>query len=372
MNLIKHSFSLLPLSLLFLTSCKNDLKLNAPYKEVPSIYAVFSPQDKIQMVRVNKVFLGEGDANAMAQVADSINYPAGELEVTLERYVNGARTVASKSNLEVITFRDSVIQASSGAFNSSQRVYVTGERLFTSGEYQLKVKNKHTNNEFVAKSQSLDSVPSGISPFTTNNLYGNPDNVNYLGNKGVYIDYSEPAKTYVVRYIPNEAIVYQLTFRLHYIDSTNQGAQIPNSVDFQFARQNKREVTYTGGQAFLVNSFRGADLYSTVGNALSKIPVPANLKGRRMYKIEFNVHTSTQDYLDYLEFAAPSLSIAQEKPLYSNFIDRKALGLFAFRSRYAIQRDMDKVFVDQFAINASTCKHKFFSVSNGVSLKNCP
>ena len=67
-----------------LTSCKNDLQLNAPYKEIPSIYAVLNPQENIQMIRVNKDFLGEGDANAMAKVADSVNYKPGELTITLE------------------------------------------------------------------------------------------------------------------------------------------------------------------------------------------------------------------------------------------------------------------------------------------------
>ena len=127
---------------LVFTSCKNTLNINAPYKEVPTIYAVLNPQETLQMIRVNKIFLGEGDANAMAQVADSINYQAGDLLITLERFVNGVQVSATPTgNKQVITFRDSVIQTAPGAFNSTQRVYVTSDRLFVTGQYVLKVKN---------------------------------------------------------------------------------------------------------------------------------------------------------------------------------------------------------------------------------------
>src|SRR5690606_31684114 len=114
---------LLPFVLL---SCKNELKLNAPYKEMPSIYAVLCPQEEVQVIRINKVFLGEGDANVMAKVHDSVNYPAGELEVSLTRFENGAQVAASPDGSMEIVFRDdSIVHTSDGAFNRNQRVYVS-------------------------------------------------------------------------------------------------------------------------------------------------------------------------------------------------------------------------------------------------------
>ena len=89
--LTKYIFFLL--IIFTLTTCKNKLNINAPYKEIPSIYAVLNPQENIQIIRINKVFLGEGDANVMAKVADSVNYNAGDLLVTLERFPGTARPV---------------------------------------------------------------------------------------------------------------------------------------------------------------------------------------------------------------------------------------------------------------------------------------
>src|SRR5687768_6827809 len=124
---------------LFFASCKNDLELTAPYKEIPTIYAVLNPQDPVQTIRINKVFLGEGDANVMAKVHDSVNYGPGELTVTLDRFLNGAQSDASP-NLRTIRFTESVINTAEGAFHTSQRVYMTDKPLFTFGEYRLTVK----------------------------------------------------------------------------------------------------------------------------------------------------------------------------------------------------------------------------------------
>src|ERR1041384_3099859 len=94
------------LILLGLGACRNDLKLNAPYREMPSIYAVLNPDDTVQIIRINKVFLGEGDANVMAKVADSVNYGTDELTVTLTRSVSGKQYNAGQKSY-VVTFRDS-------------------------------------------------------------------------------------------------------------------------------------------------------------------------------------------------------------------------------------------------------------------------
>src|SRR4051812_42692794 len=98
-------FLIIGLCILFCTACKNELKLNAPYEEIPSVYAVLNPEDTLHMLRINKSFLGESDANVMAKVADSINYDPGEIEVTMRRFVDGVRNpVMPGSTDTVLTF----------------------------------------------------------------------------------------------------------------------------------------------------------------------------------------------------------------------------------------------------------------------------
>lgn len=359
-----------------LFSCKNDLKLNAPYKEIPSIFAVLNPQDKIQMIRVNKVFLGEGDANKMALVADSVNYPAGELSITLERYVNGVKSTATPTgNKTEITFRDSMITTDPGAFTTTQRVYVSGDRLFTTGDYVLKVKNNKSGNLFTSRSTALDSITQtgGYSPFQNGNYWGDPTNINFLGNKGIFIDYSDESKTFSLKFKPNDAVIYQTTMRLHYLDSMFTGLVKYAYVDYNFQKQNSKDAAMSGSQGpFLTNSFKTIDVLNTVAGAMEAGTTPvASIVGRRMYRIDFFIYSTTQDYLDYLDYSAPSLSIAQEKPLYSNFDGKAALGIFAFRSRYHIAREMSNEFKTKFATHGATCKYKFLRIPD-LGLNICP
>jgi hypothetical protein len=374
MTFFKKIFLFNILFILIFSSCKNDLKLNAPYKEYPSVYAILVPQNTIQMIRVNKIFLGEGDANKMAQVADSINYPAGELVITLERYLGGVKTVATPTgNKNIITFHDSIIQTAPGAFNTTQRVYVTSDKLFTWGDYELTITNTKTKNVFTSRTSALDSVkPSGLTPLCPP-YYPVPLNNANQGNTSVYVNYGKPQNSYAIRFYPNEAILYQVTMRLHYFDSLLTGINKTAYADMPFTNQTNKEVSYVGSQGpFITNSFKGAEIYSTIAAAMEKNSLSTlSIAGRRMYKGEFIIYSSTQDYSDYLQFAAPSLSIAQDKPIYSNFNKRAAIGIFAFRARCTVVKELDAEFITQFAINANTCKYKFFQVPQMV-LGVCP
>lgn len=368
MRTVKPIYFAFAAALIVFSSCKNDLKLNAPYKEYPSIYAILNPQEPVQTIRINKVFLGEGNANTMAKVADSVNYPAGEISVKLQRFYNGQQVVATPSgNKTEIVFTESVITTDSGPFATTQRLYVTSDKLYTSGEYKLIVTNVKTNNVFTAKANALDSVgSSGYTPFEPrSNYYGAPENysVTNLQNTNIWIDYSNvnTPYPYVFRVKPNDGIIYQSSMKLYYLDSLNSGQVESRSVYYNFARQNKKDAVPQGNLGpFLVNNFTATDILNTMAEALEKNSRPiSEIVGRRLYRIDFLVYSSTQDYLDYLEYSAPSLSIAQNKPMYSNFDGQNALGIFTFRTHCIIPRNVNVDFVNRLATSCITHKYKF-------------
>ncbi len=347
--------------IVFFFSCKNELNINAPYKEVPSVYAVLNPQDAIQMIRINKVFLGEGNANEMAQISDSINYQEGDLTVTLERFVNGVQVAATPTgNKQVITFRDSIIKTNPGAFNTTQRVYVTSDKLYVNGQYVLKVKNNKTSNLFTAKANAIDSIkPSGFTPFTPPYYPvaagANPNDPN------IYPDYSVQNLTYSPKFFPNEGSIYTMTLRFHFFDSLFTGNKEYKYVDYNFGNLYIKDVRTFGSNKMLAFDFKSTDLFSSLGYSLSKMGLSNDIRGRKMYKMQAIVYTSTQDYIDFLQFSAPSLSIAQEKPIYSNFENRAAMGIFTFRTRHSVFKEMASTFISQFSFNPKTCMYKFYT-----------
>ena len=327
------------------------------------------------MIRINKVFLGVGDANAMAKVSDSVNYQAGELLVTLERYVAGTKTVATSSNTpsgakSVITFSESVIQTNPGAFSTSQRVYVSTDLLCTSGNYVLTVTNTKTKNVFTATTTAIPPIKESVSlppicppHYTVNTL--DPNYQTEPGKSQAFINYSLPDKTYYIRFVPNEAIIYQLIMRLHYMDYLNTGPA-PAYVDYPFTNQFLKDASMISNSGpYITNTFKGSDFYDSFGASMLKNSRSiADIEKRKAYKIQYIVYSSTQDYADYLEYSAPSLSIAQEKPLYSNFEGKKAIGIFAFRAMFTVEKEMDTDFISEFAHHHSTCTYKFYTNLN--------
>ncbi len=312
------------------------------------------------MIRVNKVFLGEGDANKMAKVADSINYPANELRITLERFVNGQRQPAGYNpNVDTVVFTESLVPASEGAFSTEQRVYVSLNALFSDGLYKLTVKNKRTGNVFTATataiappsamSKNLEPDPAPVYPFpaNTSTLY--------------YVDYSNPNTVYEERHTPPpNAMIYQLTIRMHYYDSVSYLVEPDRRhIDYVVGTRNNREIRTLSVYTYLAHTFTGAGIFATVANAMTK--ENHNIVGRKMYAAEYFVIASTREYLDYMEYVKPSLSIAQTKPLYSNFTDGKALGLFTFRSTYIVKKNLSNFYINAFADNSYTCNYKFFN-----------
>lgn len=359
-------------SLFLLSSCKNDLKINAPYKEIPSVYAILTPQEPIQMIRVNKVFLGDGNANVMAKVPDSVNYQPGELTVKLERYYNGVKTSAANTPTgptnEVI-FRDSVIQTTEGAFATTQRVYVSSLKLYSYGIYKLTIKNNHTGNVFTASTQAIDSVPlTNLTPFAPP-FYPVP----YLTSNPpyYYIDYSNLNVKYGIRTkAASGGFIHDLTIRVHYYDSLSNGSKKYEHLDYGFFPKQLYEQEDFSGNKYFNFTFNGADFFLEMGNMMAKRSNPPGFLLRKTYRIDYLTYAAPQEYYDYLQFAAPSLSFSQEKILYSNFDNRAALGLFTFRTRCWVQKEMANAFVDEFSRNRNTCTYKFYS--SNLSPPNCP
>ena len=75
-----------------LSSCDNSLEILDDYKETPIVYGLLNKNDTLHYVRLQKGYLGEGNALLMAQYADSIYYDTSEVEVTIYSLINGQQT----------------------------------------------------------------------------------------------------------------------------------------------------------------------------------------------------------------------------------------------------------------------------------------
>jgi hypothetical protein len=337
------------------SSCKNDLQLNAPYKEIPFIYAVLNPQESRQLIRINKVFLGEGDANVKAKVADSVNYKEGEITVSLKRFENNTQVDATPGEKEIV-FSEMMTRTDPGAFSQDQRIYFSDKKLFTYGEYRLTVKNNRTGNVFTAKANSLDSVSlkAGFRPLSINPSYPYPPGT----IPEEYVDYTGTGKK-ILRFLVNSGKLYQVVIRTHFYDTS--ATKRFDYVDYNFDPLPEKDKEVFAGQTLMRFELTPPQYFSALGVALPRKNLPEAVYGRKVYMIEYLIFATTQEYADYLEYNSPKFSINQVTPLYSNFDNKAAYGIFTFRSRCSVKKEPSSTMINEFSRNSNTCNYRFYA-----------
>lgn len=367
----KLSFVIASMVILF-NSCKNDLKILAPYKECVSVYGLLNSQEDYQYIRINKIFLGEGNAYQMAQVPDSINFQPGVLSVKLQRYVYGNEnpqltTVGNPTKKEIV-LRDTVFQTQSGTFSTTQRLYYTKDKLYSNGDYYLTISNTHSGKTYTSKTTMVDStIIPALSPVQP--LAGpfypvpyNPTNPTWY-----YLDYSNPSVLRKIRFKSvQNAREYQPFMRLHYLDSTVGGSVVPKYIDYKF--YTVTSTSLDGGEDLEVNFFM-SEFYDLMYNKMiGETNSNPNLV-RRAIKMDFIVTSIEQNFYDFLNISAPSTSVAQDKPIYTN-ISTDGYGIFSSRSRYHVSKHLANAFIDYMASKKPTCQLNFVK-SDGTKSAVC-
>lgn len=381
---MKHSViivSALVLSGLF-TSCKNDLEVLAPGKESVSVYGILNPNERTQNIRINKVYLTDGDAMAAGQDAGTINFGAGELRVTLQRFVGGSNTptlttVANSIKKEIV-LTETVVTTASGTFSSAQRLWQTTDKLYGTGDYRLTVTNIASGAVYTAQTTMIDSVkPFGTQqpmPFLyipsqplTYPMHGYYPANPISTDKPKYVNYDVPTVNYFIKFrtVPN-ARLYGVVMRFHYIDSLLDGSVNFNYVDYTF--RTSRSSDLNGGVMNEDFSFTGDAFYRNLGAEMAKRS-SANIKNRRSFYMEFIVNAGAENLSEFLQINAPSNTIAQDKPIYTNI--NGGIGIFSSRSTSIVTKDMWNDFIDKIACHPSTYPYLFCRSTGQPSATVC-
>ncbi len=381
---MKHSIIslfVLGLSIIF-TSCKNDLEVLAPGKESISVYGILNPNQGTQNIRINKVYLTDGDALAAGQDNSTINYNANELTVTLQRFITGSTTPTlttfGNSIKKQIVLTETVVTTEGGTFGTSQRIWQTNDKLYSNGDYKLTIKNNTTGTVFTAQATIIDSVktfgtqqPMPIL-FLPNNRYTYPMHGDYPANpistdKPKYVNYDNTTLTYAIKFrtLPN-ARLYGVVMRFHYIDSLLGGGVNYDYVDYNFTTSRSSDIL--GGTFVDDFTFLGDNFYKNLGSEMAK-KSSSNVINRRSFYMEFIVTAGSEDLSDFLQINAPSNSIAQDKPLYSNI--NGGVGIFAGRSTTIVTKDLWSDFIDKIACHPSTYPYRFCRNSGGIANGPC-
>jgi hypothetical protein len=341
------------------TSCKNDLDVLAPGEESVSVYGILNPNESVQNIRINKVFLTDGDLIAASQDANQINYGPGELRVSLQRFIGGSNTptltTVGNTTRKEIVMTETVITTGSGSFNQTQRIWQTTDKLYGTGEYKLTVTILSSGKEITSRNVVVDSVKSNSTmPFISSANYpmhGYYDLNNFPIQANALVNYTATVGN-VTSKIKFKSVLnaklYDVVMRFHYKNVSITNDTTLDYVDFNFSTQ---KVTDLDKIADLEVQFGISDFYTNLGNEVPKKPTVA-LKERISHYMEYIIYAGAESLDTFLQVNQPSTTIAQDKPSYSNI--NGGVGIFSARSRSIITHDLSPYFIDKIACNANT------------------
>jgi len=363
---MKKVLALLAVIAFVFHSCKSDFNLTAKWKEQMVIFCLLNQTDTMQYIRINKTFLGKGNAYQMAAVHDSMNYK-NLLNVKLEQWTIGGGTLMGSYYIDTT----SSLHQDTGIFaNQTQVLYRvhTGSLLFPGYlnklsdqyEYHLTVTNPLTGYTATGRTTLVlsngSSLPSGATGMVI--------------NSGVPITWS----FYVTSTLPYtlkcmtgaNARLYNTVLRFHYTEYGTAG-NFAKYADLNFGTF--RTQTLDGGE-----TMNTPIPWSTVTHFLaSAMPDDPTVSKRVMGKCELMVYAAGDEFNTYMEVNQPVSSITGDKPTYTNISN--GIGLFSARYTFDDQTHWSKPLspatLNNLATDPNTCP-RHIGDANGIPAASCP
>lgn len=284
-----------------LSACKNDLEVNAPWKETAVIYGLLDQGDTAHFIRIERIYQNTGqDAIKAAQFGDSLYFDTLQVELTA---LNNGKPVWT----EVLT-PDFTIPKDPGLFaNTPNILYKSIRALNPRNYYFLKVRSPKTGKEYTASTALVGYCYLMSQP------------------KAFHV---APWKNYNFQiFAGTNAEAYDLKVTMNY-----------REYDSLTLDSTDHELSYVAVASQSVNA---NDLIMTiVGRSLYdfiafKIPVKKGIY-RKMVRCSFDFVGGGSELMNYIDINKPSLGIVQKKPEYTNISN--GLGLFSSRNtlRYQI------------------------------------
>lgn len=307
-----------------LGACSTDLDINAPYKNVTVVEGLLNMRDSIHFIKINKGYLGEGDALVYAQVQDSNEWRGDAFEY---------KRVVRKRNgqvLDTFDLRDTLLNdREPGTFYSpAQHLYYFADTyranpsiggqpttiyLDPASEYdiELKVKGEEITatttivNDFSI--QSADQSTDQPINLTTGSNFGSFE-LNW--NSGLN------GKRYVADY------------RFNYREMRNGVVQdTVLSITRRLGTVVRRSAGTGEGMSATLDGLR---FYQDLA---SSIPSDPAVERRLFLGIDLIISVANDEFHTFLTLTEPISGIIEDRPVYSNITN----GYGIFGSRYVKQ-----------------------------------
>lgn len=303
--------------LLVIVSCKNDVEINAPWRETPVIYALLDMGQDTQIFRIQKTYQNSLNqtASEVAQISDSLYLKNISVKVfninntdTSTNYTYFKRTKPLKnpgfySNLD------------SSFWEGSIKV-IDPKPIYT---YGLEVTNTQTGKVYKGLSNLVDTAIINTPPNLT------PAKIDLTKmDAQFFINVANTGKN---------SKVFDVILRLNY---TEAPANNPNATTHKYLDYvlKQTQVVASGNAGTNSNSRVDNKLYLDFIKSRFKTN---NIIVRKLRDIEVVVVAGNSDFYELMLVEKPSGSIISKSGQYSNISD--AIGIFASRTTTKKKQD---------------------------------
>jgi hypothetical protein len=286
MNNTQLLLAILLLSSLY--SCKNDIDINAPWREIPVVYGFLDPNTSTQYIRIQKAY-----QNSISQTTQQ------GAQYTDSLYFDTIVVTVKSEGVSTPFYRTTEIPKETGYFSNGTHYLYKGQLNITPGKnYSLEIFSPKTGNTYLASTTAIG--PSAISAATTRFQ---------LASSRIIVTTNLSAGS-----ASNGAFLY-LTY-------AEFPAGNPSAADTLQALYNVVEPYSTNGNYSILSV--------TFTNAIrSLIPVKTGIE-RRIIGLDFTAIGAGKELVDLIQVSQPSISIVQKSIEYSNISG--GLGIFSSRS----------------------------------------
>lgn len=291
-------------------SCETDFDVSADWKDITIVYGLLNQDDSVHYLKINKAFLGDGNALEYAQLADSSSY-FNNLEVFItEVRENGSTRVLNFDTAHISNKDD-------GIFYSSDKeddvvVYKSKFDLVENGsQYNLMVRNKLTGKE-VTSSTRL------VKDFSITTPRPGQTNIDFISENNQYIKWQSAV----------DGKRYDLFIRFWFTEVRNTYDTTHRYIDWNLGTVKSKALT--GGEDMsLVYLPQGFFTACKTYIPYKKAGEEAEVTSRLTDRVQFKIAVSGDAFNTYLDVNGSSSGVVQDRPEFTNI--ENGLGLFSCR-----------------------------------------
>lgn len=304
------------LSLVFL-GCREEIELNTEYKETPIIFGLLDQSEDIHYIKINRGFVGPGNALEFAKIPDS-NY-FEQVDAQVEEFIGGQLVRTWPLRDTILTGKDT-----SGAFFApNHKIYYfqtdNQNPLNADAVYRLTVNINGGKLIVKGETQLVKNFGTGSSITNSSNSFRFADNFGEYTAESLVFDKGTSA-------FANAKLRMLITeFRGSAVDTIAINWNL-----FEGTSNSARYSTSAQGEVF----------YDLVKKGVTN---DASITKRNFLGMEIIFTGGATEFYNYSLISQPSSSLAQNKPKYTNLTVTdgfQVVGIFSARSTQTYYKPM--------------------------------